>query len=429
MGCVPTPATDAATLEDASDASSDVFVPCEPEPAPLETLPLRTTPSTYTLADYTSECVTALGAIPSFDCYSGTEVPITVTRGVTRDPDGNATNTGTTTAVTDMSQLENGTQCDRPFMIGLADNNAGPGRSTSCIPHNRLGVRHSRDSRGNVTDFVFICRAYYFRTPDAQGRLRFDDLGFIGHNPVTGATCFWAVPINANPPGMHITTDRTFAGETIPAPGSAEDQGFWKTPQSMARSRCMQCHSNDPFIHAPVVDALGILPTHPTGRYFAVAGDRLNAIEERAGSPREWNTTRHMVADAVRPCTACHRVSEGFMCDTLAGAATGSYHTPSTGSVYSTIYPYLLWMNAFDSNVLRMTYPTHATWNVAFEEAATAVRDCCNTPDGCAWRDVTTASCCTLPDGSHRSLLPDDCAGRDGEVAVDATLCARPACH
>jgi hypothetical protein len=352
---------------------------------------------------------------------------VTVTTDVPVNADGEAAGPGRTRTVTRAADLEGGLRCDRPFQLALGENNAGPGRSTSCVPHSRLGVHHGRDPQGRPTEFVYICRTYYFRTPDGRGHVRFDDLGMIGHNPSTGATCFWAVPINDNPPGG-TGRDVTFEGDHIARPG--EDRGFWKTLPDLSRSRCMACHTNDPFLRTPVLDQLDVLPSHPQGPYWAVAGDRLNALARSTGPTREWNSHQHLTSPEFNACTMCHRLSRGFVCDSLVRDATGLARSPSTTRAFTTLYPLNAWMSSFDPEGLRMLYPTRDRWNSTYSQVVSGLRTCCRTPSGpgCAWEDIAGAICCALPDNSYRTLDADTCARLGGVGAPTMGFCNRPRC-
>ncbi len=290
------------------------------------------------MASYTAACEEALGELPAFDCAEATELEITVTDPVS----------GIRTVVDELSDLEDGSNCDRPFYIG------------GCTPHTRIG--QTTNSRGST--FVFICRAYEFRT-----QVLFDDLGLIGHDPVSGASCFWAVPIDGT----------TFDGSSIPRPGSAEDltffddRPFWYTLDGLAQSTCMRCHDNDPYIHDPIIESAGIVPRHPLAPYRAVAEEALN---ER-GSTQLWSPARKLVHPDAGMCTNCHRLSDRFTCE-LARDATGEKIT-ATGQRFSE-WPRSHWMDAFDAEVLTVTYPSLADWETTYGLAAQTVRDCCADP-------------------------------------------------
>jgi hypothetical protein len=327
--------------------------------------------ASYGPTDYVSDCVAELGYIPSFDCYQddeavqSAELVLTVTVPDLVDDVGEPI----VTTVRSQADLENGL-CDNPFFLGMGGN--------QCVPFSRVGYLTGHDNRGFETQFAFICRAYRFRTPDANGQIRFDDIGYIGHNPRTGATCFWFAPIYGGADGAY--------GPSIPSP--AEQPNFWHSPQELPGGKCFHCHDNDPFIQTPTVRATGVLPDRSyqelrEGRYWAVAADRLNSF---AGGV-QWSGTRHLDAGV---CSSCHRISNGFTCQTLALDAAGLHKTAGTATTYTNFYPFNTWMNEPEPAVLVHAYPTREDWLAQFGPSVDTISRCCANPNapGCLWRDI-----------------------------------------
>jgi hypothetical protein len=326
------------------------------------------------------------------------------------------------TKVDSQADLEDGTKCDHPILLGMGGGNAPDGRSTQCVPHSRLGVLHSKDAVGNATDFAYICRAYYFRKPDAHGHQRFDDLGLIGHNPATGATCFWSIPINGVAPGSAsegTADDISYEGSTIPKPG--KNSTFWKSTADQAASHCQGCHDNDPFIASPVVRMTGILPSHPLGPYWMVHGARWN---QRIGE-QSWNARKKLVSPEAHACTTCHRISDGETCGSFFKEAAGLENDDSTDAAYATAFPFNTWMDNIDPEMLRARYPTRADWMQHFGGAVKALTACCADPSapGCSWEKVTADVCCKKADGTFAKMGPDACFAANGNVTTDGLGC------
>lgn len=321
--------------------------PLEPTPTPTAT-PVPYTGPVTTQAEYLQACEAELGPFPTFNCYDGTLLPITVT-----DADG-------TREVTDRSQLEDNLRCDKPS------------RLSGCVPYSYVGLHEN--ARGSV--FTTICRLYEFREPvgtleDGRPRVLFEDLGVIGHNPTTGATCFWAVPIDG----------KLFDGTVIPRPGTPEDENFfperpfWYTLPDQAGSGCMSCHDNDPYIHDPWVNQADVVPYHAKTDYHAVAADELNAL----ANVSDWSPARYLKHPDAAPCLQCHRLADRFTCGTLAQDATGQKSLAMPTSAHYSQYPYSHWMDNFDPAVLAAVYPTQSDWDARFSKAVSTVESCCRT--------------------------------------------------
>jgi hypothetical protein len=368
-----------------------------------------------TTKEYTDLCEKELGErIPEIQCDKGVEIPITFT------PVG-----GPTKIVKKVGDLDDKLNCDKPFLIGLgAANVPETGKSTSCVPFSRI-----RMSRQSDVQFVFICRANFFRDPTA---VRFDDLGLIAHNTKTGATCFWSVPINERPPGYKgrcepsilsvaegsCTTgafgvncgcnvdgdcasmncveqpDLSFPADTkIPKPGSDGDlnfwrdgrakKNFWKTldgNEGLAKTgRCMYCHDSDPFIHTPVVrqnTVEAMVPRDPTGRYFAVAVDTLKAL---ATDPTVWTPAQvlddlSLIGQNAADCLGCHRIGDRATCEDFVPDAVGDKKLTTTNARYADVYPFKMWMDKFDALKLPKT---EEAWEEKFGLAAATISRCC----------------------------------------------------
>lgn len=311
------------------------------------------------LASYTAACEQVLGPWPTFDCYDGVQVPVHVTR-----PDGSVTE-----AVTE-DALQDGWRCDRPSHL------------QGCVPYGRIGTLVG----DNGSTWTFVCRSYSTPHPDGSltndGQLRvlFEDLGVIAQHPVTGDTCFWAVPID----GRH------FDGTVVPKPASAQDadffgpgQAFWYTLPQIAGAPCTACHDNDPYIHTPWADQTGVVPSHPLVPYEVVARDVLIGL---GGS--SWSPARRIVHPDAANCVQCHELAERFTCGTPVDDATGRKsswlgHTDA----YLGQWPTDHWMDDFDSTALVGAWPTEESWDAEYAVAVDRIQQCCGgtDPDGLCW--------------------------------------------
>ena len=295
-------------------------------------------------ASYTAACEQALGEWPVFDCSEAEEIPIVATLG------------GVTATVDEQSDLDAAGGCDKPLGIG----------GGNCLPHNRIGTKIN--SQG--TPFTFICRLYHWA--DA-GDVLFDDLGVIAQSPVTGDTCFWAVPIDGT----------QFDGSVIPKPGSAEDlaffddRPFWYTLDGIASGSCRSCHDNDPYLHTPAVEQMGVVPTQPLLPYRVVAEEELR---DRGGS--DWLPSRYLVHEDAAPCVACHRLGERHTCE-IAQWAAGRTSAQWSVSAEFRAWPRSHWMDRFD-DVLTV-FDSEAEWDATYGAAVDTIETCCNSPStpGC----------------------------------------------
>jgi hypothetical protein len=192
------------------------------------------------------------------------------------------------------------TKCDTPAMLGY-------GNLNQCAPFSRLG----RPRVAGKGQWAFVCRRYFGRSKSDP---HFDDVNMIGHNPDTGATCFFNSKLNPSAPeaGYDLGRDTT----KIPKLASAEATSFWMTPSQIQRAGCAnRCHTNDPFIHTPFVDRITasgasiktcindsdasncLVPSNPNGKYKVVYDSYLN------WAPRILKPVAQIAA-----CTECHRI-------------------------------------------------------------------------------------------------------------------------
>lgn len=161
---------------------------------------------------YAQSCAAEMGAIPAFNCMTGTVIPITV-GGVAQNH-----------AVDD---------CDKPVQLGLAGD-------SQCVPFSRF-LRI--DTKPDVETIV-ICRKYE-ANDDGANDPHFSDIAVIQHSRVTGNTCFFQSPLLAD-----------LDGTSVPSPqsNSSAASDFWDEPSSVRGIHCPACHDADPFIWSQYID-------------------------------------------------------------------------------------------------------------------------------------------------------------------------------
>jgi hypothetical protein len=147
----------------------------------------------------------------------------------------------------------------------------------------------------------------------------------IGHNPETGATCFFVSKINRTAPTEDKDLGHSFG--FVPSVNSQEGQTLWKSPREMTEvsafrggsQPCVDCHDNDPFIHTPFFHQVKkngetLLPSNPNGKYFVVGS--------KYHQTAAWEV-KVLVSPEAGTCTSCHRIGSRRTCSDLAMLAAG----------------------------------------------------------------------------------------------------------
>ena len=253
---------------------------------------------------YTQACTAELGAIPTLDCFGVAKLmPITTTW-----PDGTVDN------VTDSNYSSNSTTCDKPIML-----------QRSCAPHSRFAAFVGDRVKGQQpTQWAYFCRRY---EPRPEGSRFFDDVNMIGHNPNTGATCFFNSTLGSSKGVEVASSDMSSTNprpaSTIPNPGASDALKFWYPAYveggdsfvgSVDGIQCARCHDNDAFLNSPFVAQAKTLPygkySDPDSPYYAVLFDAVSKNES-------WRP-RHITGEDAAACTSCHRIGSGSTCSTFA---------------------------------------------------------------------------------------------------------------
>src|SRR5262249_13934003 len=126
----------------------------------------------------------------------------------------------------------NAPTCKNPALLDLMP------VEQACTPGSRLGQV--------VTDsaiYRFICR----RAPDSTA---YDDMGVIGHNPKTGATCFWTSIDEKRTDGIMPALD---VSDGDPAKLDALANAMQLAYEG---DKCVACHDGDPFVYTPHLEGV-----------------------------------------------------------------------------------------------------------------------------------------------------------------------------
>lgn len=256
-------------------------------------------------------------------------------------------------------------ECTNPALLGDVD------KSVACLAGSRLG----QITKGG-SHFKFICRKKAHRA--AGGANRFDDFGIIGHNPRTGATCFWDDNDGALARGA-------YDGESIPAidltrgETSLVDAYTEVFSDASAATSCLGCHDNDPFLYTSFLKGTSFANPRAIrmGRYWRVAMDGT-----RAATGNEYLTS-----PAARACTSCHRIGKHntlttFSLDSM-GIKSSTRPYPASLVAGDSTYPLAFWM----SDSLPATLDA---WNEQFGTAKALIERCGADPSaaGCTWAAI-----------------------------------------
>ncbi len=272
---------------------------------------------TAEMQKYAQACTAELGPIPTLDCFGVAKVvPVTSTW-----PDG------IVDPVTDLNYSKHSTTCDKPIML-----------QNSCAPYSRFAAFTGDRVKGQQpTQWAYFCRRYEGRT---EGSRFFDDINMIGHNPNTGATCFFNSTLGSSNGVEVASTDMSPSNprpaSIIPNPGAPDALKFWYPAyvedsdgftSTVNSIQCARCHDNDAFLNSPYVGQANTLPygkySDPSSPYYAVLFDTVSKYES-------WRP-RHIAAEDAGACTSCHRIGSGGTCRTFAKYAAEPAYSDYAG--------------------------------------------------------------------------------------------------
>lgn len=248
----------------------------EDEPVGATSAP-PVTASPGTALHHAQTCAQKLGRIPSFACQDGVQIPILVDgEPVAATPD----------------------RCDNPDLKGECVVGSYVGR----LP----GENHDGSANPDVS-WAFFCR-------------RNDNFAqMIGYEKTTGATCFFELKNGAMPLEQGVPKG------TVPSVDTPADyERAWKRPEGIVVGTCNHCHSPDPFIHTPYVDAARWTndPTQPVVPQVASLNNPYYFVGDAFAS---W--TLDYVEFDHNACTSCHRMPD-FRRFTFSSGVDFNAHMP-----------------------------------------------------------------------------------------------------
>lgn len=362
-----------------------------PDRAPAQT-------GEYGLIEYVNDCERELGTIPTFGCFQGEAIPV-----VNSDLPQSGPHGAHPLEITDQNYTGNGQMCDSPSQ--LQEDNfiiREVARLAPCVPYTRLGTSPAQP--GFATKWVWSCRRYF---PRPENDWHFDDINMIGHNPETGATCYFVTNINRFLPAHG--EDQGNNGQYVPSPAVARAdtpagryaRRLWKTPDMMTNRKswqggsmqCTFCHDNDPFIHTPFVqqmlkpDGSPVVPSYPNGPYWMVGDPRFYGDPQwmTSGGPRGWQV-RRLVSPEASACTMCHSLGDQRTCNDLARWSTGVEHHSRTTQFARQFH----WMPPSGGRTWQhaLGEAPHAPITQDQREAVDFINHCCKHPNDprCIWR-------------------------------------------
>jgi hypothetical protein len=239
----------------------------------------------------------------------------------------------------------------------------------SCLQGSRLGqLQH-----GDVM-LRWICR-----DPHVEGGvIRYDDVGAIGHNVRTGATCFWDdiddVTHDDDLPPLDLL-------EASDEERVAYDEVFYFTDGKS----CTNCHDHDPFIYSPYLQSTD---------WITVAADKGPYSLVDLDGTHVSTGVQHLVSPEVAACTACHRLGSNGTCDTFVydslGLLKDSFYEQEVHDAQMEGSPF--WNLAIWMPDKSLPIRDYAAWVNAFAGARSHIQDCCAAPgvesSGCQWDAV-----------------------------------------
>ncbi len=316
---------------------------------------------------YADACVAELGDIPffprmddgdfgTFNCLDATPIATTVT-----DLDGNVRLPDEEVEV-----------CDNPqYIYDSCEPNADPGVT------NGPRVTSARNEEG--TEWVLLCR----KAKEEEGE--YNDIAMLGHNPITGKTCFFQ---NA----LYSRTD----GTQIPHPGDREasDESPETSPTLWSGIHgglgsgieCADCHDSDPFIHTPWIDqakrddGTTIVPKMGEHDNFVLGSNEAPyTIINQHG--QNWDMPQQLMNEEAAACTNCHRIGDGRWTTDWIDRLDGTDEswmsiTTESHQTFEDIY----WMPP------ELEGLTEETWDEsAYGRAVAFIKGCADDPDSCDW--------------------------------------------
>ncbi len=267
------------------------------------------TPENVTLEEYAEHCEEQVGPIPEMHCPDGDLIPMTRT-----NPDGSVTEISHESLLAEEGIIT----CDSPVQVLNAEDDAYRG----CLPNSRLVSHVSTNDRGEEYQWVSICRHFQPRGPQEYV---YDEIGTIGYNKTTGATCFLA-GARADFEQDGEEHQGLVKGRNRPGTDDPEFATHYALPTD---GGCVRCHNADPWIFNPYVDEVIDSDTGDLKRwaqrsrrgapFYVVDGDPL---QQMFGGDAPRDGTSHTLAAQEAPrCTGCHDIGNRYICSRFTPAA------------------------------------------------------------------------------------------------------------
>lgn len=241
----------------------------------------------------------------------------------------------------------------------------------SCRQGSKLGQLQHEDVM-----LRWICRDPYL---DDDGTVIYEDMGLIGQNVRTGATCFWDDIDN-------VTHDDDMPPLDLLEASEEERAHFLEVFYFVDGSgTCKDCHDHDPFVYTPYLQSTSwITVAANKGPYSFV---NLNGTGKATGN-------KHLVSPQANPCLACHRMGSENTCATFAqdslAAHKGAAYEQEVLDAAEPGSPH--WKLAYWMPSEALPIPDYETWLTTFETAREHILQCCNSPGqdvgDCKWQPV-----------------------------------------
>lgn len=259
-------------------------------------------------------------------------------------------------------------------------------------------VTTAKNDKG--THWTLLCRSAGKRdgdekTADLLKTKVFNDIAMIGHNPVTGKTCFFQNKIFDGTDGSRVTH-----------PADVEkSRHIWDGPKGY----CMNCHSAEAFIHSPWIDGakradgtpiVPMMGKHPdfeiswNASPFSVVNREAQGQAFVGGG--NWRLPKQLVSEGADACTTCHRLGGGDGLRRFAAWATGEEGLDreprgTSGPLQPKLSP---WGKKFENShwmPLRLDGLNEDNWaSSRYGKAMAHIKACAanENASGCEWADV-----------------------------------------
>ncbi|MGZ3428445.1 MAG: hypothetical protein ACXVCV_17455, partial [Polyangia bacterium] len=213
---------------------------------------------------------------------------------------------------------------------------------------------------------------------------QFNDIAMVGHNPLTGKTCFFQNALYEKTDGAHVPhpADKT------------KSETLWQGVHGGLGSgiECAHCHDNDPFIHSPWIDGaldrMGkpVVPKMGVDPDFTVGyNDAPYSLVNATG--QGWTMEQSLVSPEAAACTKCHRIGSGRWTDwvTRLDGTDESFRGVTTDEFLK--FEKLHWMPPD----LHAESITEANWaGSKFAKAIDFIKSCGANRSACQWRALPT---------------------------------------